>query len=85
MLKLNDIIQCPFFSDNAFSITFDDSSVSVKDRRTNRVVAVGAAVDGLYQLDLSGQHQSEANSLVNLELWHARLGHISEETTRKVV
>lgn len=89
LLELHDVVHCPSISknllsinklcsDNDFSVTFDDSSISIKDRHTHSVVATGRVVNRLYQLDLGNRRQSEANSVVNLELWHARLGHISD-------
>lgn len=97
LIKLNQVIHSPLITknllsihklcqDNDYSVSFDKSSVSVKDRRSNKLVAAGDAIKGLYCLDLN-KKSPEANSMVkgSLDLWHARLGHICEATTRHMI
>lgn len=91
------MIHSPSISRNLLSInklcrdnlvSFNDSSVCVKDRRTSDVVTIGQGVDGLYQLNLNKHsRRAEVNSVDkgSMDLWHARLGHLNEKTTKLMI
>lgn len=72
--------------DNNQSITFDSSSVSIKDRATNMELIAGGVAEGLYQLE-NGDNLLSINLGVKapISVWHARLGHCNERITRTVI
>lgn len=74
--------------DNNFGMFFESSSVYVIDMHTEDVIAQGK-VDrhGLYELDLENSAQPEVNTVgkVSVDLWHARLGHLSPKLTLEIV
>lgn len=97
-ILLNDILHVPAIKkkllsvkklcdDNNFSVTFDSSNVSVKDRKTNEVVLTGGVAGGLYQLHITNTKVPSINLGIKapLAIWHARLGHCNERITRKLV
>lgn len=60
-------------ADNNFSITFDASNVSFKDRKSNDVVLIGGVVRGLYQLQIEDNKIPSINLGIKApqSIWHA--------------
>lgn len=85
---MNDILHCPSISknllsinklcrDNPYYVQFDDTSIFIKDRRSNDLVVEGYAQNGLYRLDLDDRKVSaEVNfaEKVLMQLCHRLLG-----------
>lgn len=99
MIKLNDVIHSPTISknllsinklcqDNNYCVVFDDSSICIKDRRTDKVVTTGRSRNGLYELNLNERSPVfEVNAIgrMSMDLWHARFWYMSEEAMRNMI
>lgn len=76
------------YQDNNYCVAFDDFSICIKDRRTDKVVAIGLSSNGLYELSLNERSSdSEVNAIgrSSMDLYNERLGHMSEEATRNMI
>jgi hypothetical protein len=93
-LQLKDVLVVPNLTKNLLSVSkltndfplvvlFTDNKFIIQNLQTQKVVASGDRVDGLYVLK-RGHHVFSAiinkhNLCNSFDIWHARLGHVSPQ------
>lgn len=95
---LNDLLLVPFASKNLMSIyqfcfdndvflEFNCQNVKVQDVATKKVLMTGAQRNGLYELPVVINRNSEVmlGYRVSSKLWHCRLGHLHQRVVDSLV
>ncbi|EPS62921.1 hypothetical protein M569_11867 [Genlisea aurea] len=97
-LMLSDVLRVPGFTFNLLSVyrlaekynirgIFDSDGWCFQDRRSNKILAAGDVLNGLYRLRDQESRQDYSNfakSDVDLRTWHLRFGHASFRVLRNI-
>ncbi|CAL2254172.1 unnamed protein product [Prunus armeniaca] len=93
-LKANLLSVHQLCKDNNCYIVFDVSGFLIQDRVTHQVLLKGKSDHGLYPIPLlprspissiSSMHKAYVGQKIKSSLWHQRLGHTTNEVTKKML